>query len=288
MKLSVSTLGCPEWNLSEILSNCKRYGYDGIELRGIQGHLDLTNSPLFESPEAIKRTRAGFKDAGLSISAIDTSAMLASAKHVDKSRTEAVAAIDMAAALDAPFIRVFGGDATNGESQAIATERLVEELARLGRYASDANVAVLLETHDAYGTGAQVAEVLAQVRHNSVGALWDIYNSAAIGEDPAASLSHLAPYLQFVHVKDGRYSTSQYCLLGDGDAPIRECVSMLIAHGYDGDISVEWEKKWHPDIHDPQIAFPQYADVLRQYVDRARTGNASRELVGSAVSPVTL
>jgi len=65
-------------------------------------------------------------------------------------------------------------------------------------------------------------------------------------------------------------------------------MAKLISYGYDGDVSVEWEKRWHPDIHEPEIAFPQYADVLRRYVDLARTGNSSRELVGASVSPVTV
>jgi hypothetical protein len=29
---------------------------------------------------------------------------------------------------------------------------------------------------------------------------------------------------------------------------------------------VEWEKKWHPEIAEPEVAFPQYMHVLRSYL----------------------
>jgi len=35
MKLGVSTLGCPDWTLDEILTRLPGYGYEGVELRGL-------------------------------------------------------------------------------------------------------------------------------------------------------------------------------------------------------------------------------------------------------------
>jgi len=271
MKISVSTLGCPGWSLSEILANCRQYGYDGIELRGIGSHLDLTNSPHFATHASTLDTRKQFDNAGLAISAIDCSATLASLKGIEKSRAEARAAIDLANALGAPFIRVFGGDVTDGERREAATDRLVEELIQLGNYASYKNVAVLLENHDAYVTGVQVAEALGRVQHPSVGALWDTHNSFMAGEPASASISALWPFLRLVHVKDSARDAAvgAYCLLGEGDTPIREAISELSDRGYDGYISVEWEKRWHPNLVEPEVVFPQYAKVLREYIDHA-------------------
>jgi fatty-acyl-CoA synthase len=36
--------------------------------------------------------------------------------------------------------------------------------------------------------------------------------------------------------------------------------------GYAGWLAVEWEKKWHPDLAEPEIALPQHAEVLRGYL----------------------
>lgn len=31
-------------------------------------------------------------------------------------------------------------------------------------------------------------------------------------------------------------------------------------------LAVEWEKKWHPEIAEPEVALPQHAEVLREYL----------------------
>jgi hypothetical protein len=44
-------------------------------------------------------------------------------------------------------------------------------------------------------------------------------------------------------------------------------IRLLAAGGYAGYISVEWEKYWHPDIEEPQIALPQHLKVLQEWVN---------------------
>jgi sugar phosphate isomerase/epimerase len=41
MKLAFSTLGCPDWELAEVIAGARKYGYDGVELRALSGSLDL-------------------------------------------------------------------------------------------------------------------------------------------------------------------------------------------------------------------------------------------------------
>ena len=54
-------------------------------------------------------------------------------------------------------------------------------------------------------------------------------------------------------------------LLGEGEVPVKEALDMWRANGYDGYVCVEWEKKWHPTIEAPEIAFPQHAKLLREW-----------------------
>ena len=35
MKLSFTTLGCPDWSFAKILEEAQRIGYEGVEIRGI-------------------------------------------------------------------------------------------------------------------------------------------------------------------------------------------------------------------------------------------------------------
>src|SRR2546428_13689965 len=83
MKLAVTTLGCPEWTLPQILSRVKEYGYDGVEMRGLGPDLDLTQSPAFNTPAAIAESRRAFADAGLAICGLDSSTSLATADEAE-------------------------------------------------------------------------------------------------------------------------------------------------------------------------------------------------------------
>jgi hypothetical protein len=35
------------------------------------------------------------------------------------------------------------------------------------------------------------------------------------------------------------------------------------AAGYHGWVSVEWEKRWHPELAEPEAALPHHAQILR-------------------------
>lgn len=266
MKLGITTLGCPTWTLDEILTRLPGWGYEGVELRGLGPDLDMTQSPHFSTPAAIQTSLRQFADAGLEICALDTSCQLSEpdpakrAKQLEEGRR----GIDLAAALGTPFVRVFGGG--DGQDRTEAARRVAEALNTLGDYAANAGgVCVVLETHDAFSTGRQAAEALVQVTSPAAGVLWDMHHPYRQGEAPAETFAALAPYIRTTHVKDSQPGGT-YCLLGDGDVPIPEMLGLLVSSGYDGWINLEWEKRWIPALLDPDIAFPQYAAKLREYL----------------------
>jgi sugar phosphate isomerase/epimerase len=61
----------------------------------------------------------------------------------------------------------------------------------------------------------------------------------------------------------------RYVLTGSGDVPVKETVKVLAAGGYRGYYCFEWEKRWHPEIEEPEVAIPHYAKVMRQYLAEA-------------------
>jgi predicted xylose isomerase-like sugar epimerase len=58
-------------------------------------------------------------------------------------------------------------------------------------------------------------------------------------------------------------------LLGAGDVPVKEQVRVLAAAGYQGFYCFEWEKTWHPEIEEPEVAFPHYAKTMAAYLAEA-------------------
>ena len=54
-----------------------------------------------------------------------------------------------------------------------------------------------------------------------------------------------------------------------GEVPVKEQVAVLAKNGYKGFYCFEWEKKWHPEIEEPEVAFPHYAKTMAEYLAAA-------------------
>jgi sugar phosphate isomerase/epimerase len=105
-----------------------------------------------------------------------------------------------------------------------------------------------------------------------VALLWDAHHTFVAGkEHPAATFSALGRYVRHTHLKDSRPEGTdvRYVLTGSGTVPVREIVGVLARGGYKGYYGFEWEKGWHPEIEEPEIAFPHYAATMRRYLTEA-------------------
>jgi hypothetical protein len=51
--------------------------------------------------------------------------------------------------------------------------------------------------------------------------------------------------------------------------PVKDTVAVLAKNGYKGYYCFEWEKVWHPEIEEPEVSFPHYADQMRRYLTEA-------------------
>ena len=268
MKLAFSTLACPNWSWEHALEAAQQYGYEGLEIRLLDGEI----LPADLGRVTRRRVREACRTAGLPIISVGTSLCIAQPEPDDRESQiqEGMAFLELAVEWDAPSIRVFGYP-PDGLGEAQAEQAAVACLQLLAERAKELGVTVALETHDAFSSVASVARILGQVGGSGVGLIWDIMNTYSAGESVADSMRQLRPYLTHVHVKDGRRPADggkewQSCLLGQGDVPIHPAMVALHKAGYNGWFSVEWEKKWQPHIEEPEVALPQYAMQLRSYL----------------------
>jgi sugar phosphate isomerase/epimerase len=267
--LGFSTLGCPAWDWIPILDFAAKHGFASIELRGLQKAMDLTERPEF-SLARIQQSKKELTDRGLRVSCLGSSARMHETEpDVRKAQMdEARRFIDLAAALGAPYVRVFGDklDATRRE-QVVA--HIASGLAELGKYAGDRGIAVLIESHGDFVQSPLLKELLGRADSPHVALLWDAHHTFAAGkEEPEHTFAALGKYIRHTHLKDSRPGEKerQYVLTGEGDVPVRRQVQILAKNGYKGDYSFEWEKRWHPEIPEPDVAFPHYARVVRDYL----------------------
>ena len=158
MRLSFSTLGCPSWSLARVLDAAGRLGYDGVELRFLEGDDALWARPEL-SGSGLAETKRRLADAGLAVPCVDTRSFF---HHPDASarRTaidEAARSAEVAAALGAPGIRVFGDRVQPGADLASTRGWIAESLAALRDRVGGSGVEVWLETHGDFATATRRA-----------------------------------------------------------------------------------------------------------------------------------
>lgn len=265
-KIAYSTLACPDWSLEEAAAAAKRYGYDGLELRLLDGQLLSPDMP----DDQRKRVTRVLADAEVELPVVDTSVRLTS----DDSTTDDDLArwCDVVAGWKTPMFRVFGGHLPEGLDAEGATARAAERLRRVAPHAEKLAVQIVLETHDAFRSAASVAAILDQVDSPAIGVVWDIANSWQTGDTPPQVWELLGERIAHVHVKDIGPAGDEpraHVMLGDGQVPTREALAVLAKHGYNGWLSVEWEKKWHPELPEPDVALPHHMTLLRTWLDES-------------------
>lgn len=265
MKLAFSTLGCPDWSIEQVVEQAARLGYDGVELRLLGSDLVPADLP----PAERQRIRALFDAAGVAICCVATSARFSSANPGERADNERLAGryLELAADWRCPLVRVFGGEFPKGVAAEQVIGHVAESLQRVGERAGALGVTAVLETHDGFAAGATVAATLAQVASPNVGALWDIHHPYRTGETAAQTMALLRDRLRHVHIKDARRRGDgwELVLLGEGEVPAVAALAAIRDGGYDGWYCVEWEKKWHPEIPAPEVAFPRHIEVLRRW-----------------------
>ena len=259
MKLCFSTLGCAERSLTDIFALARAYRIPCLEFRGIGGIIDNREIPDF-APDRLAQTRAALDRAGLTARVIGASASFHDPREREASLAEAHTAVQIASALGAPYLRVFGNN--TGDDPAAATQSVIEGLSLLAEDAAAHGVTALLETHGDFNCAETLAPILEALDGRAgFGLIWDVMHTYfATGRDFQPLYRLLRPYIRHVHVKDCLPDRTQV-LPGKGDIPLRAILDQLSADSFDGCVSLEWERKWHPELPPIEEALTAIAEV---------------------------
>lgn len=268
--LSFSTLGCPKWSFTQIVNNAVEYGYDGIEIRGIQKDMDITKCPEFNSNESIAASLKILKDKHLKLICLGASANMhyANPEKRKANLDEAKSLIDLAHKLNCPYIRVFPDIFPKDQERSATIELIISGLKELSEYAKDKKVSVLMETHGDVVKADDLLYIMKSVGRPNVGLIWDVQNMWSVTKEPVAVVyQKLKKYIKHTHFRDAKVENGveQSVLLGKGEVPLKEAARLLEKDNYQGFYSFEWEKRWMPKVEDPEIAFPQYAKEIKTY-----------------------
>lgn len=241
-----SSLGCPDFNLEQVLDLAARHKIGTVELRALGGGVDLPHylTTAFGTPAKLA---ARLHDAPVRVAALDTSLPLIGATEAQ--RGQFLAYLPWTEAMGGLPLRVFDGGSAFGDaelSQALDTLAWWQRLQQENGWRSE----IWVETHDVLiDTPAirRFAEAAPQVA-----ILWDAHHTwKRGGEDPATTWAAIHPHVRHVHVKDSVSIPSArhpytYVLPGSGEFPMAKLISCLDSGHYAGLVSLEWERMWHP------------------------------------------
>ena len=268
--LAFSTLGCPDWTFQQITDFAASHGYSGLEIRGIKRQMDLSKCDEFSSPEKIKATLSLMRKKGLKFTNLGSSAKMhfPEGAEREKNLAEARTFIDLAQKINCPFVRVFPNEFPKDQDRNKTMDLVSKGLLMLGDYAKERNVTVLMETHGDFSGSEDVLKVMEAAEHANIGLVWDISNMwTETKEPPMEVYNKLKKYILHTHIKDAKLlgDKIQYVFLGKGDVPIFESIDILSKNGYKGYYSFEWEKLWHPEIAEPELALADFPRAMKEH-----------------------
>ena len=271
--IAFSTLGCPQWSWKAVLDSARANGYAGMELRGIAGEMDLTKVPELQGTR-LAETKRDLAALGLVVTDLGASARMHEKDPAtrEKQLDEGRRFIDLAHALGVPYVRMFGDKLPPEEPKEEVLKRVVDGFQQMAGAAKAAGVTVLIESHGDFTHSADLQTILTRVGSDAFALLWDAHHTFVAGkESPADTWKALGRYVRHTHLKDSvpQGDDRRYVLTGTGQVPVKEQAKVLAAGGYKGYYCFEWEKKWHPEIEEPEIAFPHYAKTMREYLTEA-------------------
>ena len=266
MKLAFSTIGCPSWDFNSVLSTAKDFGYNGIEIRGIEGEMYAPNIKVFDKNNKVK-TLSKLKELNIEISCLTSAISIALNKDVDNIISMGKAYIDLAASLGVKYVRFMPSPVPYKDGGDIALAKNIYLM--FAMYGKALGVTPLVETNGMFADTLLLKDFIESIPEDNKGVLWDInhpyrYNSESVD----TTIANIGEYIKYVHIKDSKMVDSRvkYKLMGQGDLPILECVQKLKSIKYDGYLSLEWVKLWEKDLEEPGIIIPIYADFMKNII----------------------
>lgn len=266
MKISFSTIACPDYSWVDIYSMAKDLGFDGIEIRGMGDDFAAYKAMPFTEANRPK-TMAKLKALNIEIPCLSSGCCLKFKEQAAETIAELTEYCKLAQQINAPYIRVLADleAAPNGE---VDDAYVAEQLKKLAPIAEQYDVTLLVETNGVYSDTRRLRALLDSVNSHKIAALWDMHHPYRFaGESPEQTVANLGELIKYVHIKDSVMENGKvvYKMMGEGDLPIQKMIEALQSIQYTGYVSLEWVKLWMPNLLDAGVVFPQYAEFMRPF-----------------------
>lgn len=288
MKIAGHTMGTPEYSVPEAIRLFKEIGIEGAEIVVQDGYKSGISAAC--SIEELDVLKSCAEANGIEICCLTPYNSYFNDLDEDKRSAEIAGierVIDACAYLGAHFIRIYGGNLVAGDTFCLAErrEKLVASMRALGDKAAAKDVTLVIENH--FNTmcvsAADSFSIVKEINHPNVKILYDQANLSFTGnEDYKEAIAIQQSEVAYMHVKDlvfkegVSFSSDEVShpeeskrnvytrIIGEGVINWPEILKCVKAMGYDGWLSMEYERRWHPDdVPDASIGMRKGAAYLR-------------------------
>ncbi len=290
-KIAGHTMGTPEYTVFEAIELFRKIGLDGAEIVIQDGY--KSGLPTDCPEELLSQVKACAEANHIEIPCLTpyNSRFNALDEDVRQAEIAGIAkVIDYCDYLGAKYIRIYGGNVAPGEEGDRWDEKhakLVESMRTLGDLAAKKGVTLVIENHFNTMTvsAKQSADTIKEINHPNVKILYDQANlTFTNNEDWPEATALQKGLVGHMHVKDLVFKGGNKAFVGNGDVShpdedSRNVITRIVgegviewpdilrrmkADGYEGWLSLEYERRWHPDdIPDASIGMKQSADYLK-------------------------
>lgn len=292
LKIAGHTMGTPEYTVCEAIQLMKKIGADGIEIVVQDGY--HSGIPCDCDLEMLKKIKECAEETGICIIALTPYNSYFNSLNEEKRQEEISAirkVIDYCEFFGASYVRIYGGNLAAGDTYKL-DERwnlLVQSLREMGDYAKEKGITLVVENH--FNTMAvsakNSADLMEAVDHPAVAVLYDQANlTFTENEDYLTAIAIQQKYVAYMHVKDlvfveGKSFVSSNVarpdedernvrtkIVGEGVVPWPQIISKVKELGYDGWLSLEYERRWHPDdIPDASVGMKKSLEYLKSIME---------------------
>ena len=265
MKIAVSSYSYSAMNTDDFsrMRLAKEMGFEGIEFAEIHPENGT------DKAEHARKLRAFSEEIGIEITNYAIGADFIN-RDVDSEIERLKGEVDIARILGVKTMRHDASGGPEGERFSLTGfEKYLPVLAKgcraVTEYAAEKGIKTSVENHGFYCQQSDRVEALMKaVNHENFGWLVDIGNFMCADENPLDAVKVGAKYTVYAHVKDFYFADkSQECpegyfgtrggnylcgaVLGEGVVPVKECIDIIKAAGYDGWVTLEYEGRENPE-----------------------------------------
>ena len=269
MKFSFSTKGWHGHTFEEFCDIASDMDFSGIELHNIKNSLFTDKDGAFYNYAAAATIRRLYEKK-LSIPCIDAICNPSDASQKDTCIAEIRKCMEIASNLRIPNIRLRANAAEDEDAAVVNTAAVITELLT---EAENRGVTLLMETAGLFAKTEKLRALLDSFASDYLASLWN-FSSAYFdgGESPEQIIKNLGAYVRHVHINDAKRAGDgiEYCLLGEGELPIKDMMLALRSVNYDGFLSLVWDPAWCEELDDMEIIFSQFVGYMSQFGDPSR------------------